>query len=123
MLSADDTIKALAATVCTTHDETAPATARPPYAVLHGGGTITETRHLCGGWASRHETLQLVAVSNNRRGAVILANRLRDALDNASTSDGSTLEVVMTSPPLDDRTDPSTVLWSCTLEIRHEIPR
>lgn len=120
--TATDALLTLSATVCKTYEGEAPTGTPAPYAVLHGGVGLPEGRMLDALTPHRDMPHRLIAVSNNKRGCRILANRLTDTIDGAH-HDGATWEVRYVSDPLRDTQDGSTDWWTSTLEIHHHTTR
>lgn len=107
----------LATTVapCWEYDEV-PDDAQPPYSVLHGGAANPVDRFFC--TSADRTTYRLIAVSNNRIGAVALAAAYRAAIEE-QMDDGDPYLVTYVSDPIPDRDDTRDTLWTSTLEIRH----
>lgn len=120
MSAADDILTAAKAVCPAFHAGKVPTGQQAPYAVLHSAPYTPNARQLDGLPANRATIHRLIVVSNNSRGAAILADAVTRAVD-GTPSDGHLLMVTYASPPIRDDTDLSAVWWTSTLEITHHI--
>lgn len=108
----------LAGAVCPTFPAGKVPTGQPvPYAILHPTPGTPTGRGLTGTTPFRIEVTRLITVSNTSAGSRTLTDRMVDAVD------GPDWMVVAVSSPIDDRTDPSDIRWTCTVEIHHHTIR
>jgi hypothetical protein len=84
-----------------------------PHSILHAAPALPFDPNLAGP-SRRAITERLVCVNNTAAGARILADAVIDAVDRTNTH-----RVMGASTPLADRTDPSRLLWSSTVEVVH----
>ena len=90
----------------------------PTFAVLYPGGDQVTERMLDGRSFRRRTVHRLMCVGATEDGSRTLASAMVDAIDGTPHDDSPWL-VLLVSDPLEDRTDPSDVAWTTTVEIHH----
>ena len=89
-----------------------------PLVIVYGGaGNPWNRRYGATSQTSQH-VWRLVCVSNTQRGARIIAQHVRAALDGQPV-EGTVALVRHISQPIEDRDDPTEWRWSSTVEIVH----
>ena len=89
-----------------------------PLAIIYGGAGSPHARPIAGRARMRRHVWRVVCVSNTMRGAIAVATLVADLLD-GTPLDGSLIRTQYTSPPIEDRDDPSEWRWSITVEAIH----